>query len=158
MPLPLEQELAEKLRRLEALFARPGTEGERVAAGNALDRLRARLKQLERTEAALEFRFKLPDQWSRALFVALARRYGLQPYRLRGQRANTIMLRATRTFVDETLWPEFRELHVVLERYLEQVTRRVIAQAVHHDVTEAAERPSAGAADGREAQECGATG
>jgi hypothetical protein len=141
--MPAEHDLAEKLRKLEALFARPGTDGERMAAGAALERLRARLRELERTEAPLEFRFKLPDQWARALFLALARRYGLEPYRLRGQRANTVMLRACRTFVDGTLWPEFRELHEVLLRYLDQVTRRVIAEAVHKDMTDAGERAGA---------------
>jgi hypothetical protein len=35
-----ESDLAEKLRKLEALFARPGSEGKRVPAGNALDSAR----------------------------------------------------------------------------------------------------------------------
>ncbi|HEX5012057.1 MAG TPA: hypothetical protein VFY71_16850 [Planctomycetota bacterium] len=141
--MPAEHDLAEKLRKLEALFARPGTDGERLAAGAAIDRLRARLRELERTEPPQEFRFKLPDQWARVLFLALARRYGLEPYRLRGQRANTVMLRGCRTFVDGTLWPEFCELHAVLVRYLDEVTRRVIAEAVHQDTTEAGERAAA---------------
>ena len=38
-----ETQLREKLRKIEALFAGAGTEGERLAAGAALARLRERL-------------------------------------------------------------------------------------------------------------------
>jgi hypothetical protein len=138
--MPTEHDLAEKLRKLEALFARPGTEGERAAAGSALERIRARLRLIERTEAPREYRFALPDQWARALFLALARRYELSPYRRHGQRATTVMLRACPSFVDGTLWPEFQQLHAVLHRYLDEVTRQMIQRAVHPDASEADER------------------
>jgi hypothetical protein len=42
----------EKLRRIEALHARPGSEGERQAAERARGRIQARLKQLEAEEQA----------------------------------------------------------------------------------------------------------
>jgi hypothetical protein len=136
-----EPDLAEKLRKLEALFARPGSEGERTAAANALERLRERLRQLEHSQPPKVYRFSLPDDWSRALFVALARRYGMEPYRRPGQRFTTVMLRASGEFVDETLWPEFVELQKVLHRHLREVTQRLIAEAIHHDVTDIGERP-----------------
>jgi len=135
-----ESDLAEKLRKLEALFARPGSEGERVAAGNALDRLRERLRRLESSQPPVEYRFSLRDGWSRALFVALARRYGLEPFRRRGQRFTTVMLRASPSFVDETLWPEFVELNKALHRHLQEVTRQLIARTIHPDVTDVRER------------------
>lgn len=69
----------DKLRRIEALFARPGSEGERVAAERARERIQARLAQLASEEPPVEFRFSLADQWSRHLFVALMRRYGITP-------------------------------------------------------------------------------
>jgi hypothetical protein len=150
-----EQELAERLRRLEALHARPGTEGERVAAANALERLRARLARMQASEPTHDFRFNLPDAWARQLFTALARRYGLTPFRRRGQRATTVMLHASPSFVDQTLWPEFLELHRILERHLAEVTHRVIAQAVHPDTTEPVERPGS---DGRATQTRDAAG
>ena len=77
-----ETQLREKLRKIEALFAGAGTEGERLAAGAALARLRERLASLRRSEPAVEMQFSLGDQWSRRLFLALCRRYGLDPYRL----------------------------------------------------------------------------
>ena len=49
-----EEKLIEKLKRIEALFARPATEGERIAAANALERIKTRLKELDRTDPPIE--------------------------------------------------------------------------------------------------------
>src|SRR5437762_10551706 len=86
LPMSTEARLREKLRKIEALFAGASTAGERLAAEAALERVRARLAELERRDAAIEMQFSLPDPWSRRLFLALCRRYGLEPYRLRRQR------------------------------------------------------------------------
>jgi hypothetical protein len=137
-----EQKLIEKLRRIEALFARPGTAGERAAAASALERIKARLRELEKVDSPVEYRFTLPDAWSHRLLVALLRRYGVTPYRYRGQRRTTVMARVSLQFVDETLWPEFEQLHATLLSYLEEVTERVISQALSVDSSEAEERLS----------------
>ncbi len=79
------------------------------------------------------------DSWSRLLFVALARRYGLQPYRYKRQRLTTVVMRAPRGFVDSVLWPEFQDLNKALVQYLEDVTARIIREEVHGDASEAAE-------------------
>jgi len=136
-----EERLVEKLRKIEALFARATTAGERAAAESARDRIRARLEQLERSERAVEFRFSLPDDWSKSLFIALLRRYGIEPYRYAGQRRTTVMARVTRTFAEEVLWPEFQELNATLRSHLDSVTKRVIALAIHGDPADAEERP-----------------
>lgn len=139
-----ERRLVEKLRKIEALFARPGSEGERLAAESARERIRQRLARLERLEPPIEIRFSLPDDWSRALFLALLRRYGLHPYRYAGQRRTTVMVRVARSFADEVLWPEFQQLHATLRAHLQAVTERVIAQAIHGHHGEAEERPDLG--------------
>ncbi|HCN28063.1 MAG TPA: hypothetical protein DIT64_04640 [Verrucomicrobiales bacterium] len=131
-----ESELLEKLRKIERLHAGAATPGERDAAADALERIRRRLGEVQRVEKAIEFKFTLADGWSKRLFIALLRRYSLKPYRYARQRRNTVMVRVPRSFVNETLWPEFLELSKVLESYLEDVTRRVIAQAVHADTAE----------------------
>ena len=133
----------EKVRRIEALHARPGSEGERHAAERARERIQARLKQLEAEEPAIEFRFSLADQWSRHLFVALLRRYGIRPYRYRGQRRTTVMVRLSRAFVNETLWPEFLELQSTLVAYFDALTDRVIEQALEVRAGEAEVQPEA---------------
>ena len=76
-----EEELIQKLRRIEALHARAGSDGERLAAERARERIQARLQQLAAEEPPVEYRFTLADQWSRHLFVALLRRYNISPYR-----------------------------------------------------------------------------
>ena len=134
-----ESQLRDKLRKIEALFAGAGTAGERVAAEAALGRIRARLAEFGRRDAAIEMQFSMPDQWSRLLFLALARRYGLKPYRLPRQRRNTVMIRAPQAFVDNVLWPEFVELNEALVAYLHQVTLRVISDEIFADASEASE-------------------
>ncbi|QPN67674.1 hypothetical protein [Synechococcus sp. CBW1006] len=135
-----EEQLVQKLRRIEALFSRPGTDGERVAAERARERIQGRLRELAAEEPPVEFRFSLADQWSRHLFVALLRRYGIQPYRYRGQRRTTVMARLSRPFVNETLWPEFQELQQTLSAYFDALTDRVIEQALDVKAGEAEER------------------
>jgi hypothetical protein len=137
--MAIEAQLREKLRKIEALFAGAGTVGERLAAEAALDRVRARLAELHRRDPAIEMQFSMPDQWSRRLFLALCRRYGLQPYRYHRQRLTTVMVRVPRGFVDQVLWPEFDELNRALTIYLNQVTLRVIRDEVFADASEAAE-------------------
>jgi len=138
-----ESDLRDKLRKIEALFAGAGTVGERIAAEAALERVRARLAELQRRDAPIEMQFSLPDQWSRRLFLALCRRYGLKPYRLYRQRLTTVMLRVPKGFVDQVLWPEFQELNKALTQYLNEVTTRVIREEVHGDTSEAAEMTQA---------------
>ena len=134
-----EAELRDRLRKIEALFAGAGTLGEKIAAEAALERVRARLADLQKRDELVEMQFSLGDQWSRQLFLALCRRYGLKPYRLHRQRRTTVMLKAPKAFIEQVLWPEFQELDEALRRYLSEVTARIIRDEVHKDVSEATE-------------------
>jgi len=134
-----ESKLLERLRLIEALHAGATSAGERIAAAEARTRIQQRLAGLTKEDPAVEFRFSLVDGWSRKLFAALCRRYEVKPYRYRGQRRTTLMVRAPRRFVEDTLWPEFQELSAVLRTHLEEVTDRVISAAIHADVSEASE-------------------
>ncbi len=135
-----EAELREKLLKIEALFAGAKTDGEREAAGAAAGRIRARLTELAAREAAVEMRFAVHDPWSRTLFLALARRYGIEPYRYPRMKRQTLVVRAPPSFVHTVLWPEFQALNEALSTYLMQVTERVIHDAVHADTADAVER------------------
>jgi hypothetical protein len=132
-----EARLIHKLRLIEALFSGAATEGEKVAAGKARDRILERLKLWEKEAPPVEYRFSMPDMWSRKVFVGLLRRYGIRPYRYSGQRYTTVMARASKRFVDETLWPEFQEISETLRSYLSDVTDRVVQQVIHQDSSEA---------------------
>ena len=134
-----EQSLREKLRKIEALFAGAATDGERLAAGAAAERIRTRLGAAANQEKAIEVKFSIPDMWSRRLFVALCRRYGLRPFRYRRMHRQTIIIRAPNSFVDQVLWPEFEELSAALTAYLSEITEKVIREEVHGETGEADE-------------------
>jgi len=137
-----EQQLREKLRKITALFEGAATAGERQAAAAAIDRIRQALKAAgTAAEPVPETKVSLADQWQRRLFSALCRRYGLVPYRYKGQRRTTLIVRAPRSFIDTTLWPEYLELQSALFSYLNEATERIIREEVFKDADEAVERP-----------------
>jgi tRNA nucleotidyltransferase (CCA-adding enzyme) len=138
--LTQEEQLKEKLRRIEALHAGATTPGERDAAAAAITRLRAKLKEAEKADKPVEFRFLMRDAWARRLFIALCRRYGLEPYRKHGQRYTTVNLKAPKSFVDGVLWPHYQAIQYALREYLDAATERVIREHVFKDAAEAAER------------------
>jgi len=135
-----EKELREKLRKIAALFEGATTAGERDAAAAASKRVLAALGAAEKVESAIEMQFGLSDRWSRLLFTALCRRYQLKPYRYPRQRYTTVVVRAPRTFIDNTLWPEYLEIKAALDAYLNEATERIIREEVFGDAEEAEER------------------
>lgn len=134
-----EQSLRERLRKIESLFAGAATEGEKIAAGAAADRIRDRLDQVADTEQPIEVKFSIPDIWSRQLFVALCRRYGLRPFRYRRMHRQTIIVKGPKSFLETVLWAEFRELDAALVDYLSEITERVIREEVHGETGDADE-------------------
>jgi hypothetical protein len=135
-----EQELRQKLRKISALFEGATTPGERDAAAAAIDRVRKALGAAEEIERPVEAHFKLADQWNRRLFTALCRRYGLKPYRYPRQRRTTVVVRAPRSFINKTLWPEYIQIEKALHEYLNEATERIIREEVFSNSDEAEER------------------
>ncbi len=131
-----EERLIEKLRLIEALFAGAATPGERDAAAQARERIRARLENVQVTDPPIEFTFTTRDQWSCRLLIALLRRYQIHPYRYPRQRYTTVMARVPTGFVNQTLWPEFTQLDETLRRFLSEVTERVIVQGINADASD----------------------
>eukprot|EP01031_Cornospumella_fuschlensis_P048359 gene48359-59222_t len=127
----MDQDLLEKLKKIERLYAGATTPGEKDAAADAIARITRRLRETATVEPAIEYKFRMTDGWSKKLFIALLWRYSLRPYRYHGQRRNTVMVKVPRSFVDQTLWPEFLELSAVLQTYLDDVTDRVISEGIH---------------------------
>ena len=131
-----ERKLIEKLKRIESLFSGATTKGEKTAAANAIDRVLQRLQKLQKNDPPVEYKFTLQNEWSKRLFTALLRRYGLKPYRYYRQRHTTVMVKISVSFVNDTLWPEFMELDKTLTTYLEEITNRVISESIHSDSSE----------------------
>lgn len=125
-----------RLAKLEALFARGATAGERAAAGAALERLQARL-DLGAPDAAkepeIELQYSLPDVWSVRLFVALCRKHGVKPYRYPRQRRTTVMVRVQKAAFERTIGAEFQELHRELTTYFGEMVNHLIANVMKSD-------------------------
>ena len=134
-----EQALRAKLNKIEALIAGAATDGERAAADAAADRIRARLGTSIVDDMVIEMKFSITDPWSRQLFIALARRHGLHPFRYRRMHRQSIIVRATERFIDNVLWPQFEELSAALTTYLSDTTDRMIREGLHGDTGEADE-------------------
>lgn len=129
-----DDELREKLAKVEALFRRAGSPGERAAAGAAMDRLQGRLHGRNREDGPeTELQFSLPDMWSVRLFVAVCRKHGLRPFRYARQRRTTVMVRARERQFDREVWAEFSRLQTELETYFEDVADYMISRAMGSD-------------------------
>jgi hypothetical protein len=124
------------LRKISALYEGATTPGERSAAAAAIERVKKAIAAIAYTEPLSEFQFTLPDLWQRRLFTALCRRYGLEPFRYKRQRYTTVVVRAPKTFVNRTLWPEYQQLRQALNRYLHDATDQIIREEVYGDIHE----------------------
>jgi flavin-binding protein dodecin len=131
-----ETELRSKLQKIEALFSGTSHNGEKLAAAEAIKRIKEKIKALNKIEPIVETRCTLNDRWSRQLFTALCRRYGLEPYRYARQRYSTLMIKAPASFIDKVLWPEYLALDDALSTYLKEVTEKIIKEEIYKDIDE----------------------
>jgi hypothetical protein len=46
------------------------------------------------------------------------------------------MIKGPKSFIEQTLWPEFQELNAALEAYLSEITEKVIREEVHGETGE----------------------
>lgn len=125
-----EEKLLEKLKKIEALHAGAGTDGERDAAKTAIERMKKRIAEYKRVDPPIEYQFSLGNKWSVRLMTALLRRYGIRPYRRYRQRYTTLMAVISPSFVDDKLWPEFQSLDKTLQDHMDNIASRVIATAI----------------------------
>ena len=116
-------DILEKIRKIGALIERAGTEGERQSAILAKERL---LKQ--RVETAIEYTITTQDMWHKQLFTAICHKHGLKPFRYYRQKYTTVMVNASKPFVDEILWPEYLKYAKVLEELVDEITIQVISK------------------------------
>ena len=124
------RQLIDTLLKVEALHAGATTPGEKDAAEAAIERIKRKLEQFAEVDSPEEMKCTFSNHWSKRLFCALAKRYDLKPYRYYRQRHTTVMLRVPRRFLDEVLWPEFEELSDILTKYLDEMTAKIISEAI----------------------------
>lgn len=125
--------LLEKLKLIEALYSGTTCPGEKDAAYNARERIINRINEFKTIDPPIEYKFTLNNHYSRKLFIALLRRYDISPYRYYRQRHNTVMAKVSKSFVDDTLWPEFCELEDLLSKHLHDITDKIISEGVYGD-------------------------
>jgi len=130
-----QDDIREKLAKLEALFSRGATAGERAAAGAALERLQSRLDidAPSQDEPVIELQYSLPDIWAVRLFVALCRKHDVKPYRYPRQRRTTVMVRVQQTRFEQTIAREFQTLHRELTSYFNETLNHLIANVMKSD-------------------------
>lgn len=138
-----ESDLIDKMHKVEALFSGAQTKGEKEAAQNALEKIQKRLKEYQLSDPPKEWKLTTNNIYERKLLQALLRRYGLSPFRYARQRHTTVMVRASSKFIDEILWPEFTQMSELLETHLEELTDKIIKEAINENISdEIREEPS----------------
>jgi hypothetical protein len=147
------EDLVARLKKVQALYNAPATEGERAAAAAAAMRLQERLKEATGAAGAAgaaqagqsaksaqspgasegrtqEFQIRIDDAWSRKLFIGIARHHGVHPYRYRGQRRTTLVVRTTEHRIDRIIMPHYREAVAALRDHFDAIADRVIREAL----------------------------
>ncbi len=119
-------DLADKIRKIEALIARASSEGERNAAELAKQRL-----QEKTAGQPIEYTIRLKNMWKKRLFRAVCHKHGLQTYRYPGQKYTTAMVRVSKPFMDQILWSEFSKHAEVFDSLVEEIMNDLIDK-VHH--------------------------
>src|SRR5438876_142543 len=97
-------DIADKIRKIEALIAGTKSDGERQAAEFAKQRLQEKI-----TAIPIEYTVRLHSRWEKKLFVAICKKHGLQAYRYMRQKNTTAMVRVTKPFMESVLWPEYNK-------------------------------------------------
>ncbi len=68
----------------------------------------------------------MKNDWDIAVFHAVVKRYGLTAYRYRKQRKSTILVRCSKQFMHELLWPIYAELSNGLHVRFTQLTTALL--------------------------------
>jgi hypothetical protein len=115
--------IIEKIKKIEALIERAGTEGERVSAINAKNRL-----EKAKSKKELEYSLRTPDRWHKQLLVAICRKHGYKPFRYHRQKYTTVMVRISTEFLNNVLWKEYQEYSEMLTSLVNEITYDLISK------------------------------
>jgi hypothetical protein len=124
-------DIAEKVRKIEALIAGAKSDGERQAAEFAKQRLQEKLAM-----KPIEYTVSLRSRWKKKLFVAICKKYGFQTYRYARQKYTTAMIRVAESFMDSVLWPEYKKYADILHKLTEEISNDIIAKIYRVDEDE----------------------
>jgi hypothetical protein len=128
-----DAKLLENLRSIEAQALGVPATADRSARTQAIERLRAKLAEARTREPDDTFSVSLPDPWQLAIFLALARRYGLRPHRHARQRRSTVVVTAPVSFYERVVWPEFVVLSSAVGAWFDLLASRVLREVLDDD-------------------------
>jgi hypothetical protein len=129
-----------KLGTIEAQRADVAIDDQLSVLRSAFDQILALRGEPGASERGAVVEYEIPDVWKRKLFLALCRRRGLAPYRERGMPCSAVRLRVpSRSFDEQTLWPEYLALATKLHARLDEIVDCVIREDVHADAGDAHE-------------------
>lgn len=116
-------DIADKIRKIEALIAGAKSDGERQAAEFAKQRLQEKI-----TAQPMEYTVRVHSAWKKKLFVAICSKHGLRTYRYARQKHTTTMLRVAKPFMDLILWPEYNKYAAILDKLTEEILSDLISK------------------------------
>lgn len=116
-------DIADKIRKIEALIAGAKSDGERQAAEFAKQRLQDKI-----TAQPLEYTIRLASSWKKRLFVAICNKHGLRTYRYMRQKYTTTMVRVAKPFMDTVLWPEYYKYATILDELTGEIMTDLISK------------------------------
>jgi hypothetical protein len=116
-------DIADKIRKIEALIAGAKSDGERQAAEFAKQRLQDKI-----VAQPIEYTVRLNSLWKKKLFVAICNKHGLRTYRYMRQKYTTTMIRVSKPFMDSVLWPEFNKHSSILDKLTNEILNDLISK------------------------------
>jgi len=128
------EELLEKIKKIEALIEGAKTDGEKIAAIAAKNRVNKRILD-EGKILNQEYALYTPDNWHKKLLMAICRKYKIKPYRYKRQKYTTVMVNIDESFLNNVIWKEYLEYSKHLEKLIEEITNNIISK-IHGDEDE----------------------
>jgi hypothetical protein len=116
-------DIADKIRKIEALIVGAKTDGERQAAEFAKQRLQDKI-----AAQPIEYTVRLNSSWKKKLFIAVCNKHGLHTYRYVRQKYTTTMVRVSKPFMDAILWPEFNKHASILDKLTNEILNDLISK------------------------------
>lgn len=129
------EDLLEKIKKIERLISGAMTDGERIAAIAAKERVLKKFEDVTPLIHTKEYALHTPGAWNKKLLLALCHKHGVRPYRYKRQKHTTVMVNMNEKYLNEVLWPEYLEYSGILSKFLEEVTDDLIAK-IHKHVDE----------------------
>lgn len=129
--------ILEKLAKIEALLQGATSEGERLAAQLAKERVLTKIlqdhanKPQDPANKPIEYKISHHSQWEKRLFVALCNKHGFHTYRYYRQKYTTTNVRISKAMLEEIIWPEYLRYSKMLSELVDGVMQDLIDK-IHH--------------------------